>query len=1585
MLSCTLRILLAAAGASALAGVSTSLASEAISFNIANSNAAQLSATAAAGAPDARFSSWNGFSGASLARAVDSHGRTLALGVSVAPGSNGGYGGTAGADGDPRLMSTFLDQTGGTAATFTVSNIPYATYDVYVYAYGDEGSANASNRGGKFTVGGTSYSLRTGTATRVTATDGTGYLLATESGTTPSMTTPLANYARFTGLTGSSVTLSALANTLSGGGDIARLKVAGFQIVNTGADIAAPAAAPAAPVLGDALPNNNSVLLVWSKAIDATGYSVQRATAAAGPFAEIATVATITSKYSDATAVNGTTYYYKVVATNSAGSTGSNVLSATPSDGSALNAIGVQFRGGGTAIAAATLAGAPGVRTANWNSFLLTGTSLATLVDNKGATVGGASLAFSPGNANYGNAGSQTVNDTALYSGHHDKFDGTNASLTVSGIPYARYDVYFYVKDDAVDRAGSVTIGATTYYVSGLFGGNVGNPASDGSGYVLSADTSADLVSGSTTVYDYTTVDKGNYVKFTGLTGGSFTATYTAIATSATARRLKVAGFQIVDTTPAGSAPATPSGLNAVTGNAQVALSWNAVGSASSYTIKRSDTYAGTYTALATQAATTFTDTTAVNGQIYYYVVSANNSGGSSPDSTPVSGSARAFTPLSLNIDLRSTAAVAMVPADVAGAPGVNAANWNGLVVPTATGATAAVTQLVDSSGAAVTGATISYTPGTATFGTAGVNGSATGNSTSFFYSYADQYDGTPATLTATGIPYASYDLYVYARNDGADRAGSVTVNGITYYLRGGLNNPDSTAAYIGSTDTENLVVGAGADIDQGHYIRIAGLSGDLNASLVAVSAGGTALRFKIAGFQIVSNAAPVAPSTPPAAPGSVTVTAGVAQNTITWAASNTATGYILRRATTAGGPYTDIASVSAFATSYTDTGLEHGVTYYYTIVALNAAGSSSASSETSGTTQAPPPSNLSANPDNAQVVLNWTAAPTATAYEVRMRTASGSYPVEPTATVTGTTYTSTGLTNGDAYYYVVRTLSPAGASLDSAEVLAVPVVPGINRSIALNFTDAAGNSAATDASGAPGVRQGNWNNYQIFTPPASPASTVLGPVAGSTVDNTGVTIDGFSTEFTSNSGGSFFRSQSPAGNDRIYRSVFDQTNATASQIILHGIPYAKYDVYVYVYDDRDQRAGTVTVNDGSSVTTYYIRGLSSAATGTEGALNPASDGSGYVLANQTTASAGSAVAQGNYVRIVGLTVTDMALDFQAINAGDAAQRLKIVGVQIVNTSESTALPAAATGLVATAGDGQVGLSWTAAPGVSSYNIARSLVAGGPYATIATGLSGTSYTDTAVTNGTAYHYVVVSVGATAGTQSAPASATPNVPAPAAPLNLVATAGDTVADLSWSASAGAATYTIRSSTTSGGPYADLSAGVVTGTSYQATGLTNGTTYYFVVAAVGASGSTSANSNQASATPAAANLLNAWRQAHFGTGTNSGNAADSADPDADGRPNLLEYATGTNPTSADAGNAVTLGQSGGHLTLTYTRIADPALVYTVQGLDDLGGAWATVSAGNNPSTGVNNTAGAVIVTDTATIGGQPRRFLRLQVTY
>jgi len=174
----------------------------------------------------------------------------------------------------------------------------------------------------------------------------------------------------------------------------------------------------------------------------------------------------------------------------------------------------------------------------------------------------------------------------------------------------------------------------------------------------------------------------------------------------------------------------------------------------------------------------------------------------------------------------------------------------------------------------------------------------------------------------------------------------------------------------------------------------------------------------------------------------------------------------------------------------------------------------------------------------------------------------------------------------------------------------------------------------------------------------------------------------------------------------------------------------------------------------------------------------------------------------------------------------------------------------APTGLTASAANAQVNLTWNVSSGATAYYVKRSTTTGGPYMQIATA-SVTSYADSSVTNGTKYFYVVSaynSYGQSAN--SAEASATPAVLPPAAPSGLQATAGNAQVSLIWTASTGATSYHIKRGTTSGGPYTQVAA--PTATSETDTGLTNGTTYYYVVSALNSVGE-SANSSQASATP------------------------------------------------------------------------------------------------------------------------------------
>ncbi len=89
-------------------------------------------------------------------------------------------------------------------------------------------------------------------------------------------------------------------------------------------------------------------------------------------------------------------------------------------------------------------------------------------------------------------------------------------------------------------------------------------------------------------------------------------------------------------------------------------------------------------------------------------------------------------------------------------------------------------------------------------------------------------------------------------------------------------------------------------------------------------------------------------------------------------------------------------------------------------------------------------------------------------------------------------------------------------------------------------------------------------------------------------------------------------------------------------------------------------------------------------------------------------------------------------------------------------------------------------------------------------------------------------------------------------APPAPTSLTATAGSSQVSLSWSTSAGAASYNVYRGTSAGGENSTPVATGITSASYVDTSVTNGTTYFYKVAAVNSSG-TSGYSNEASATP------------------------------------------------------------------------------------------------------------------------------------
>ncbi len=142
------------------------------------------------------------------------------------------------------------------------------------------------------------------------------------------------------------------------------------------------------------------------------------------------------------------------------------------------------------------------------------------------------------------------------------------------------------------------------------------------------------------------------------------------------------------------------------------------------------------------------------------------------------------------------------------------------------------------------------------------------------------------------------------------------------------------------------------------------------------------------------------------------------------------------------------------------------------------------------------------------------------------------------------------------------------------------------------------------------------------------------------------------------------------------------------------------------------------------------------------------------------------------------------------------------------------------------------------------------------------------------------------------------------------------------------------------------------------------------------------------------------LDQWRALCFGTITNAGLAADSADPDGDGLPNFLEYAYGLNPTNADQGwhilPALIHTNNADWLTCSFLRNTNAAdLTFALQAAAMIPTmswtnliTWTSAAGWSNPSLVAETNSGPgrvrVTVKDPLPIGATAGRFVRLVVS-
>ena len=314
---------------------------------------------------------------------------------------------------------------------------------------------------------------------------------------------------------------------------------------------------------------------------------------------------------------------------------------------------------------------------------------------------------------------------------------------------------------------------------------------------------------------------------------------------------------------------------------------------------------------------TSYTDTAVTSGTTYYYEIKAVNSAATSGPSneasaTPITGLPSAPTAL--------TAAGGNTQVSLTWTAGSGATSYNiyrGTLpngenpTPIATGVTS--TSYVDS--------TVANGP-TDYYRVASVNSVGTS-------SYSNEASATPGPTNAPAPPTS---LAAAAGNGQVTLTWSASSGATSYNIYRGTSsgNESTVASPSGVTSTSYTVTGLANG--KTYYFRISAVNS-----------------YGVSGYSNETNATPNSVSIPPA-PSGLTASVGNAQVTLSWTASTGATSYNLYRGTSPGGENATAVATGITSTSYANTSLINGTTYYFTVTAVNSAGTSGYSNEVSAT-----------------------------------------------------------------------------------------------------------------------------------------------------------------------------------------------------------------------------------------------------------------------------------------------------------------------------------------------------------------------------------------------------------------------------------------------------------------------------------------------------------------------------------------------------------------------------------------------------------------------------------------------------------
>src|SRR5271157_6592075 len=865
--------------------------------------------------------------------------------------------------------------------------------------------------------------------------------------------------------------------------------------------------------------------------------------------------------------------------------------------------------------------------------------------------------------------------------------------------------------------------------------------------------------------------------------------------------------------------PPSPLNLQASSERGQVTLTWqsplsNGRSPITNYTIYRGTSMGNEAFYIAVGNLTSYTDTSVLNTQTYYYKVSAVNDAGEGAMSNEVSS--RSVE------DFNNWANGQTITGEASGehVHWVTASNYGGCTfygssMVISSGNSGRIYDAYDASSSDWIYACAEYdtpspqTPSVTNQYLQAIDIEITANSLSQVYmSQVLGYPGSSATVCVS-----------FATN------GSLTVitpsNKIGTGLTWSLNTKYTLVMQCLSASMSRFSLDGGNKWTQA-FLNVGNWTGPVKEMCLYTGAAATCTAY--VDNICVSWTQAMMPTTP-AAPRSLSVNQGNGQVVLNWTAptsngSSPITGYRIYRGTTSGGE-TLLATIGNVL-SYTSIGLTNGQVYYFKVQAENDNGMGANSTEACATPATIPtaPQALTATPFDKQVTLTWIKPPSnggsaITNYRIYQGNASNGEII--LATIGNvTSYTATGLANGQVYYFKIVAVNAIGSGANSTEVSAEPIaVPSAPQ----NFTAVAGNGQVMLNWAAPeSIYKSEITAYRIYQGLAS-------------------------------------------GAEMLQMTIGNVTNCTMTSLTNGQVYYFK----VAAVNATGMGAYSAEINATPATVPTAPQSLTATAGNAQVVLNwlaPASNGGspicGYRIYCGTTFSDETLIAALGVVMTytaTGLTNGKVYyFKVQAVNANGCG----------ANSTEMSAtlmtVPGAPTGFTATPTIGQVMLSWATpasngGSAIMNYRVYQHMPSGSEiYTTVGAVLN---YTWTGLTYGYCYCFQVTAMNMMGeSARSTEIDSGPSGPSlPGVPTGLTATPGNAQVVLNWAAPAsngGSAIqgYRIYRSLTSGTEA--LLASVPLVLNYTNTGLTNGQLYYYKIAAVNAVG-TSANSTEASATP------------------------------------------------------------------------------------------------------------------------------------